>query len=384
MSEIRKIEYYKPRVNRYRNRSARNGRKSGPWKKVIIAVLSVLGAIVLFAVGFIAWLTITEYKPAPKEEVAVVFGNSAKTLTNELSIMTWNVGYCGLGKNEDFVLDGGKTDGTPDTKDTFMTYFSGVINTLKENPSDITILQEVDVNSKRSYRYNEVESLRIALESASEASAINYKCGYVPFPWPPIGRVEGGLATYSVAKTSENTATRIALPTAFTWPMRVAQLKRCVLITHYDIEGTDKKLAVINFHLEAYDSGEGNVAQGKRVLEIMTEEYNKGNYVIAGGDFNQSFPGTLEVFPVKNPDIWSPGIFDTSLLPEGWQLVYDGEHATCRLLNRPYDPSDPATQYFIIDGFLVSPGVEVVSVNTIDAGFEYSDHNPVRLNIKLQ
>ena len=145
-----------------------------------------------------------------------------------------------------------------------------------------------------------------------------------------------------------------------------------------------KKLAVINFHLEAYDSGEGNVAQGKRVLEIMTEEYNKGNYVIAGGDFNQSFPGTLEVFPVKNPDIWSPGIFDTSLLPEGWQLVYDGEHATCRLLNRPYDPSDPATQYFIIDGFLVSPGVEVVSVNTIDAGFEYSDHNPVRLNIKLQ
>ncbi len=384
MSDTRKIKYYKPRVTRDKKRSYRSTRKKSPRKVALIAVLSVIGAIILFAVGFIGFLTVTEYKPAEREEVEVVYSAEPKALTDEVSILTWNVGYCGLGKKEDFVLDGGKTDGTPDTKEDFLYYFNGVIDTLKANRSDIMILQETDRYSKRSYRYDEVASLTIALDAASTAFAYNYKCAYVPFPWPPIGHVEGGLATYSVSRTSENKATRIALPNAFSWPMSVAQLKRCVLVTHYDIEGTDKKLAVINFHLEAYDKGEGKILQAKRLVEIMNEEYSKGNYVIAGGDFNQSFPGTLDVFPIKATSTWTPAIFDMSSLPEGWQLAYDNEHATCRLLNMAYDPSNPETQFFIIDGFLVSPGIEILSVETVDAGFEYSDHNPVKLTVKLQ
>ena len=57
---------------------------------------------------------------------------------------------------------------------------------------------------------------------------------------------------------------------------------------------------------------------------------------------------------------------------------------TCRLLNQPYDPSDTAhTQYYVIDGFILSPNVEVKSVSTIDCGFENSDHNPVELVVEL-
>jgi hypothetical protein len=41
------------------------------------------------------------------------------------------------------------------------------------------------------------------------------------------------------------------------------------------------------------------------------------------------------------------------------------------------------TQYFSIDGFLVSPNVDVASVKTLDLGFEYSDHNPVLLTVSL-
>lgn len=46
----------------------------------------------------------------------------------------------------------------------------------------------------------------------------------------------------------------------------------------------------MNLHLEAYDDGEGKEAQTAMLLQILQEEYVKGNYVIAGGDFNQSFP----------------------------------------------------------------------------------------------
>jgi hypothetical protein len=49
----------------------------------------------------------------------------------------------------------------------------------------------------------------------------------------------------------------------------------------------------------------------------------------------------------------------------------------------PYDPGNPDTQYYVIDGFIVSPNVQVDSVETVDAGFEFSDHNPVMLHVTL-
>ena len=41
------------------------------------------------------------------------------------------------------------------------------------------------------------------------------------------------------------------------------------------------------------------------------------------------------------------------------------------------------SQHYVIDGFILSPNVELVSVNTLDEGFTYSDHNPVKLQVKL-
>ena len=57
---------------------------------------------------------------------------------------------------------------------------------------------------------------------------------------------------------------------------------------------------------------------------------------------------------------------------------------TCRLLNEPYDPASENTQYYIIDGFILSPNVTLNTVETLDAGFVYSDHNPVLLNVTLE
>lgn len=78
---------------------------------------------------------------------------------------------------------------------------------------------------------------------------------------PTIGKVESGLVTYSDYKVSE--ASRIALPESFKWPVKTCNLKRCMLETRIPIKGSDKELVLINFHLEAYDSGEGKIAQRK-------------------------------------------------------------------------------------------------------------------------
>ena len=62
--------------------------------------------------------------------------------------------------------------------------------------------------------------------------------------------------------------------------------------------------------------------------------------------------------------------------------VFDDSVPTCRLLNKPYDKE--SAQHYVIDGFIISPNVELVSVGTVDAGFEFSDHNPVLMEIVLK
>lgn len=41
------------------------------------------------------------------------------------------------------------------------------------------------------------------------------------------------------------------------------------------------------------------------------------------------------------------------------------------------------TQYYVIDGFIISPNVELLDVETLDLGFENSDHNPVIISFSL-
>ena len=175
-------------------------------------------------------------------------------------------------------------------------------------------------------------------------------------------------------------ATRESLPVPFSWPVRVANLKRCLLIERVPVEGTDKELVLINLHLEAYDDGEGKLAQTKQLMDILAAEYRNGNYVIAGGDFNQVFEGA-DVYPLLDTSHWQPGRLANSELPRGFSYVYDASRPTCRLLNKPYDGNRAATQLYVIDGFIVSDNLKVNLVETLDLNFASSDHNPVHLQV---
>ena len=349
-------------------------------KKALRVVLYVLLVIVLAAVGLVAWLSIAEYKPEPVEPAARVSASDSKQLNAEddLEIISWNIGYGGLGKDSDFFMDGGKEVQAAD-EETVKAYLAGIAAFLEEEDPDLLMLQEVDQDSKRTYGID--ESAMLALDNS--AYAYNYSCPFVPYPMPPIGKVNSGLLTTTDFAMTE--ANRIALPCPFDWPVRAANLKRCLLVSYLPIEGSDKQLVLVNLHLEAYDDGEGKLAQTKMLLDFISGEYEKGNYVIAGGDFNQTFPGSMEQYPIVHDDYWAPGMLDGNELPDGWRYVYDVETPTCRLLNRPYDVADTENnQHYVLDGFIVSPNVEVNAVENADLGFAFSDHNPVKLNVTLK
>ncbi|MBP5154583.1 MAG: endonuclease [Lachnospiraceae bacterium] len=351
-------------------------------KKILRIVLIVLLAAVLLAGGLLGYLTLTEYAP---EETAVLTaqGSGEKTLSagQTLRLVSWNIGYGALGDNADFFMDGGKGVNTADVPRVTQN-MEAVLAFLRDQAPDIVFLQEADVNSSRSHGIDETALVSEAFPGYQHSFAYNFNVSFVPFPLPPIGHVESGL--FTMTAFSAASVVRRSLPCPFSWPLRTANLKRCLMVSRFSIDGSDKELVLVNLHLEAYDDGEGKTEQTRVLRELLESEWQKGNYVIAGGDFNQTL-STIDLSRFAPQEgKWQPGILDVSGFGEGWQFFMDQNVPSCRSLDQPYAGADRETfQYYIIDGFIVSPNIRVSSFSAGDLDFRASDHNPTVLEFTL-
>ena len=94
-------------------------------KRVLRIIAWTVLFIIIFFVSFIVYITLTDYQPDPIEIIIEKQNNIVKLQKETFSIINWNIGYAGLGKEMDFFYDGGK--GVRTTKDLsekylFITY----------------------------------------------------------------------------------------------------------------------------------------------------------------------------------------------------------------------------------------------------------------------
>ena len=343
-----------------------------------------LQTLLAFVVIFLTVLTVFEWTPEAIEQAEYITDDHSEQLgvEQDIHILSWNVGYASLDKTEDFFMDGGSMV-RPASESVVQDNLAGISSLLESREPDVIFLQEVDKKSKRSYKINEVEYLSSRLPGYSSVYALNFSCLYVPYPFPTIGQVNSGI--YTLTKYPFSKAKRYQLSLSYSWPVRMANLKRCMLVDRIPIQGTDQELVLVNFHLEAYAPLEAKERQTYLLKTICVGEYESGNYVIAGGDWNMTFPDVdPSLYPITETDNYVAESMDPDLCPSGWSFAYDESVPTCRLLNKPYDADDPNTQYYVIDGFLLSPNVSLQSVETLDLGFENSDHNPVDMHVVLE
>ena len=352
--------------------------------RILIRVLLILAAAYLL---LIIYLTSREYRPDDTETLKVESGYAGIKPGikpgESTTLVIWNIGYGGLGDNADFFMDYGKMVYTADLPKV-QANMNGIIDTLSGIGADIVMLQEVDTDSSRSYHIDETAIISDLYSDYYHTFAYNYKVDFVPYPIPPIGKVGSGIMTLSRFKISS--AERIQLPCPFKWPVRIANLKRCLSINRIPVDGSDKELVMINLHLEAYDDGEGKEAQTRMLAEIIDREIAAGNYVIAAGDFNQTFSRTNTYNYPEYPDRWHPGKIDESSFGSSLSFYQDTHHPSGRSIDQPYATASDKEhfQFYVIDGFIVSPGIEVISFGVRDTDFEYSDHNPVVMEFKIK
>ena len=341
----------------------------------------IIVILIILFVGFVAYISITDYKPA-ETEIISLNGNKSENILmpKELSFITWNIGYCGLGKDMDFFYEGGKMV-RPD-EGNFHKYFNGMETLLKSVDSvDFVLLQEVDEYSKRSYYVDQTEIISKVFPGYTSKLAKNYDVKFVPVPvTSPMGRVKGGIMTLSKYNPAE--ATRFAYPLITSWPNSLFMLDRCFLTFRYKLKNK-KELIVVNTHNSFFVKKEGPRKAELNVLKnYILEESAKGNYVITGGDWNQN-PPNFDTDKFLSGDVFEKTFMQMKddFMPEGWTWTYDSNYPTNRSVLTPY--SKGITKTTLIDYFLTSPNVEVVEVKTIPIDFKFSDHQPVYMRVRI-
>ena len=362
-------------------------------KRMWKCLACLAAAAVVLAGGYAAYLSV-EYTRIPDHMALEITEPQSRVLQagEPYKATTWNVGFGAYDQDFSFfmdegvMLDGTEVQGTMSRAanlETVERNTEQAISILQELDPDFILLQEVDTDSSRSYHVDQRALFCGAFPESASIFASNFHSGYLLYPvTKPHGSVESGLLTLSQYRV--DAAVRRSYPVAEGFLEKFFDLDRCFTLLRLPVEN-GRELVLIHSHMSAYDEG-GQIrrAQTELLCTVLNDEYQAGNYVIVGGDFNQSLGSMESVRPCRQqvPEWVHP--FDASGLPDGFSVVQAENAAdvpTCRSSDLPYVAGVNYTT--VVDGFLVSENVTAEAVN-LDTEFCCSDHNPVVLTFTLE
>ena len=360
-------------------------------KKLTKYLLLLLAVIMLYVIGFVLFGAAKDRKYPAELPANVIHGNGQKISGDTtLNFLIWNIGYAGLGQASNFFFDQKKLlfsssgDVYP-SQELNNSYLEGIINTVKANPVDFYLLQEVDESSKRSHCQNQMQMIAEVKDSCVSNFATNADIAHIPIPifepWQHYGSVKSGLL--SISRFQPAVSKRLQLPGEMAIPDRYFQLDRCVLLQRYPLP-SGKSLVVLNVHNSAHDKhGELKWQELSFIKTLMLQEYKAGNFVIAGGDWNMCPPYfRFDSFSPSNPRKINQISLPPDFFPPEWTWVYDPTTPTNRKCYERYDKNSTFTT--IIDFYLISPNLQSKRVKTLDMDFAYSDHQPVWMELKFK
>ncbi len=372
-----------------------------PVKIIAITLLSIIGAAFLIIAAYLLYVVFQYYRLVDDLPLEIVQNTQTEVRAGQsYSVVSYNLGFGAYSPEYSFFMDEGEMkDGTKVSgvyakgmnKADVEKNVSGQMTVAKELGADFYFFQEVDVKADRSYGIDMYARARRELDGYSFVYAENFHTAKLLYPFnDPIGKTKAGILTLSKYKI--DSAVRRSFPITKSFIDKLFDLDRCFSVQYLPIADSDKKLVMINLHMSAYDKGGTVRAQQLEMLNaVLADEYQAGNYVIAGGDFNhcliadefETDEQALSYFPSeqKTPEWVKNSVLHSSELADGFRIAADLGTSTCRGADMPYTPGVNYTT--VIDGFIVSDNVTVEREQTVDTQYAYSDHNPVMMSFTL-
>ena len=352
-------------------------------KLILKIAVSILLALMLVVTGYVSYVMFSYSRISDKKNITPQ-GEAQNMAVNytEYTIVTQNVGFGAYSPDFTFFMDGGK-ESRAKSKDSVLENIGKAYDKVSSFNPDFVMLQEVDTDSDRSHHVDQRKFFEEKFLGYTSVYAVNYHSAYLFYPiFKPHGKSNSGMSTFSKFEITQSVRRSLPISTGFS---KFLDLDRCYTVSRVPCS-SGRELVLYNVHTSAYGgSDEIRTAQLRMLFEDMQAEYDKGNNVICGGDFNHDFTGTStkDLNGGEEVDFGWAQPLPTDLLSDDFKLCTDykdGLKPTCRNCDVPYKAGNFT---IIVDGFIVSRNVSVVSVENIDTGFEYSDHNPVVLKFKL-
>ena len=262
----------------------------------------------------------------------------------------------------------------PPSKKFVIKNFTVEVDILQKSGANILLLQETTTRSIMNFDTRMMDVLKASFGGYDTVFSPSVK---ISFPF----RMEHGNSL--ISEYALDSAKRYSLPLENRGLTSILKQRYNFILGRYKIEGSDQQWIVIDLHFSAFDkNGETRKKQLHYIERVIFDEYAKGNYVVVGGDWNLRLANTS--FPYDTDPkylFWVEDLGEATrkeLIDAGWYFAIDMKIPTVRTDERPYDGKNYTT---IIDD-LCSPNVELLSIAGINAGFEGSDHNPVKISVK--
>ena len=306
------------------------------------------------------------------------------TTEQEYSAVTYNIGFGAYTPDFSFFMDGGKSSWAK-SKESVIAAVKGAGELVTSLNPDLAMIEEIDLDSTRSYHINEYELLKESMPQDYTVFAQNYHSAFLFYPFTqPHGKSNSGIGLFSRYEITDSIRRSLPISTSLS---KFLDLDRCYSVSRCPVDN-GKELVVYAIHMSAYGNSDAiREAQIRMLCEDMEAEYEAGNYVICGGDFNHDLKAAEDA--ADECESWAYP-FPRSSLPEYFAFAMDSltEEERDALWNSARNADmeyiEGVTYTVTLDGFIISDNVECVSYENINTGYSYSDHDPVYLKFKLK
>ena len=357
------------------------------FKKWLKRLGILFGILLLIIICYIIYVFSSYYRLEDKQ-ILTISGASAEKAKHDMTyrITSGNIGFGAYSDDYSFFMDGGK-ESRAYSKEAVIENVTSYTTAVAKLHPDFALFQEVDIDGTRSYHIDQRPFILTVLPEKDipqvHTFAQNYDSPYLFYPiLEPHGKNKAGLLTVSTMEITQSVRRSLPVEGGF---MKLLDLDRCYSVNRIPVDN-GKELLLYNLHLSAYTSDPSTAdKQLKMLFNDMKAEYDAGNYIVAGGDFNKDLLGnSAEIFGHEElEENWAKPI-PKKLIPDFIQLIapFDKENPvpSCRNADQPYNESNFVVT---VDGFLVSDNVTVKNALVLDTKFQWSDHNPVYMDFVL-